>query len=226
MAADRKTLLFCTSYCKDEVVWRARPRRWLDHHLPLPIRRDAVFVLDDASPYVPDDPDVRVIGELPPALPAGPAAFMFRFATHEGRVGLRGHRGWWRSFLHSLAIARAYGCTKIVHVESDAFLLSRKIVDHINGIDAGWTAFWCPHYNVPEPGLQVIVGDQFGAMDEVASRGLDTLTRSLAELTLPFTHVERGFAGNRYGERGGRIPGYADYACQVNYSTMETRYRG
>ena len=60
----------------------------------------------------------------------------------------------------------------------------------------------------------------------VASRGLDTLTRSLAELTLPFTHVERGFAGNRYGERGGRIPGYADYACQVNYSTMETRYRG
>ncbi|MCC6378645.1 MAG: hypothetical protein IT519_07500 [Burkholderiales bacterium] len=226
MAAGRDTLLFCTSYCRSEGEWRGRPRRWLDHHLPLPIDRRAVFVLDDASPWVPDDADVRVIDALPDELPAGPAAFLFRFATHEGRHGMFGHRGWWRSFLHSLDIARALGCTRIVHVESDAFLLSRRLVEHINGIDRGWTAFWCPHYNVPEAGLQVIAEDSFGAMEEVASRGIDTLTRALAEVTLPFTHVERGFAGNRYGERGRRIPGYADYACQVNYATMATHYRG
>lgn len=206
-------------------MWRARPRRWLDHHLPLPLDRRAVFVFDDASPYVPDDRDVRVIDAVPDALPVGPAAWLFRFATHEGRKGMFGHRGWWRSFLHSLTVARALGCTKIVHVESDAFLLSRKLVDHINRIDEGWTAFWCPHYNVPEPGLQVIVEDQFAAMEAVAARGIDELTRALAEVTLPFTNVERRFAGNRYGERGGRIPGYADYACQVNYATMATRYR-
>lgn len=220
-----RTLLFCTSYCEDAASWNARQRRWLDYHLRLPIAHDAVFVIDDASPYVPDDPDVRVIDVVPGTLPEGPAAWVYRFAQREGRTGIRGHRGWWRSFLHSLDLARALDCSRIVHIESDAFLLSRKIVDHINAIDVGWTAFWCPLYNFPEPALQVIAADRFDAMAEIASRGLDTLTQTIAEHALPFTRVERRFAGNRYGERQGKIPGYADYACQVNWPDMDVRYR-
>ncbi|MBP6564174.1 MAG: hypothetical protein KA200_01025 [Burkholderiales bacterium] len=221
-----RTLLFCTSFCGDEAAWRARQRRWLDHHLALPLEHDAVFVIDDASPFVPADPDVRVLDALPPALPEGPRAFFYRFATHEGRIRLTGHRGWWRSFLFSLDIARAYGFERIVHVESDAFLLSRRIVDRINATTDGWTAYWCPQYGVPEPALQVIAHDQFDAMAAVAERGLDALTIALAELTIPFTRIERGYAGNRYGESRGRIPGYADFACQVNAPAIAVRYRG
>ena len=150
-----RTLLFCTSFCGDEAAWRSRQRRWLDHHLALPLEHDAVFVIDDASPFVPADPDVRVLDALPPALPGESRAFVYRFATHEGRIGLTGHRGWWRSFLFSLDVARAYGFERIVHVESDAFLLSRRIVDRINATTDGWTAFWCPQYGIPEPALQV-----------------------------------------------------------------------
>jgi len=50
--------------------------------------------------------------------------------------------------------------------------------------------------------------------------------RDLAENTLPFTRIERNFSGNRYGEMRGRIPGYADYACQVNAPWLAVRYRG
>jgi hypothetical protein len=199
----RKTLLFCTSFASDEAAWRARQRRWLDHHLALPLERDAVFVIDDASPWRPTDADLAVLDAVPASLPAGPAAFVYRFE-----------------------LARALGCTRIVHVESDAFLLSRKIVDRINALDDGWTAFWCPLYNFPEPALQVIAQDSFDAMASVAARGLDALTTSLAEFSLPFTRVERGYAGNRYGETRGRIPGYADYACQVNSPAMIVKYRG
>ena len=220
------TLLFCTSFCGDAAAWHGRQRRWLDHHLALPLEHDAVFIIDDASPYVPADPDVRVLDALPSALPAGPQAYFYRFATREGRIGLTGHRGWWRSFLFSLEIARAYGFERIVHVESDAFLLTRRIVDRINATAEGWTAFWCPQYGVPEPALQVIARDQFDAMAAVGARGLDALTEALAELTIPFTRIERGFAGNRYGESRGRIPGYADYACQVNSPSLAIRYRG
>ena len=163
---------------------------------------------------------------LPPILPGEPRAFFYRFATHEGRIRLTGHRGWWRSFLFSLDIARAYGFERIVHVESDAFLLSRRIVDRINATTDGWTAYWCPQYGVPEPALQVIAHDQFDAMAAVAERGLDALTVALAELTIPFTRIERGYAGNRYGESRGRIPGYADFACQVNAPAIAVRYRG
>jgi|SRR6185295_7071379 hypothetical protein len=225
MSAPIPTLFFCTSFCRNEAVWRARPRRWLDHHLGLPVAHDAVFVLDDASPFVATDDDVMVLETLPDTLPATPAAFVYRFAAREGRAGVMGHRGWWRSFLYSLTIARRYGYARIVHVESDAYLLSRRIVEHINAIDHGWTVFWCPRYNCPEPSLQVIASDQFDAMAEVAARGLDKLTQGIAEMTLPFTHIERAFTGNRYGEFRKAIPGYADFACQVNSPAMPTVYR-
>jgi hypothetical protein len=226
MSAPRRTLLFCTSYCPDAGSWRARERRWLDYYRDVPLRHDAVFLIDDASPYVTDDPDVATLDALPARLPEGPRAFVYRFATHEGRHGLYGHRGWWRSFLFSLTIARALGFARIVHVESDAFLLSRRIVERINALDDGWTAFWFPAYGVPEPALQVIADDQFDAMASVAARSLDDLTQDLAENTLPFTRIERNYSGNRYGEMRGRIPGYADYACQVNAPWLATRYRG
>ncbi|CAG1009413.1 hypothetical protein BURK1_03657 [Burkholderiales bacterium] len=224
--APARTLLFCTSYSYDAHAWRARQRRWLDYHLALPLKRDAVFLIDDASPFVPDDPDVRVLDALPPQLPAGPAAFVYRFGEHEGRIGVAGHRGWWRSFLFSLEIARTYGFGRIVHVESDAFLLSRRIVDRINAIGDGWTAFWCPLYGFAESGLQVIAADRFDDMAAIAARGLDELTKKFAEHTLPFTRVERAYAGNRYGENRGRAPGYADYACQVDSPEFAIRYRG
>ena len=226
MSAPRRTLLFCTSYCADAGAWRARERRWLDYYRDVPLRRDAVFLIDDASPYVTDDPDVATLDALPERLPEGPRAFVYRFATHEGRHGLYGHRGWWRSFLFSLTIARTLGFARIVHIESDAFLLSRRIVDRFNALDDGWTAFWFPAYGVPEPALQVIADDQFDAMASLAARSLDDLTQDLAENMLPFTRIERNFSGNRYGEMRGRIPGYADYACQVNAPWLTTRYRG
>jgi len=136
-----------------------------------------------------------------------------------------GHRGWWRSFLYSLTIARHYGYSRIVHIESDAYLLSRRIIDYINGIDQGWTVFWCPRYNCPEPALQVIARNQFDAMEAVAARGLDALTGAIAEMTLPFTHIERAFTGNRYGEFRRSIPSYADFACQINSSEIALPYR-
>ena len=225
MRAPISTLLFCTSFCPNEGAWRARPRRWLDHHLALPLVHDAVFVLDDASPFVTTDYDVMVLKTLPDILAPTPAAFVYQFAAREGRRGVMGHRGWWRSFLYSLTIARRYGYARIVHIESDAYLLSRGIVDHINAIDHGWTVFWCPRYNCPEPSLQVIALDQFDAMAEVAARGLDELTQGIAEMTLPFTHIERAFTGNRYGEFRKTIPGYADFACQVNSPAMPIAYR-
>jgi hypothetical protein len=72
------------------------------------------------------------------------------------------------------------GFARIVHIESDAFLLSRRIVDRFNALDDGWTAFWFPAYGVPEPALQVIADDQFDAMASFAARSLDDLTQDLA----------------------------------------------
>jgi hypothetical protein len=46
----------------------------------------------------------------------------------------------------------------------------------------------------------------------------------MPEITLPFTHVEQGFAGDRYAEYRSDIPEDADYAAQT-LPSMTLRYR-
>jgi hypothetical protein len=218
-----KTLLFCTSYMSHAGKWRNRYRRWLALHRQIPIEHDAVFMFDDASPYRPDDADVRVIDALLDELePRG--TYLYRFAEHLGRADIVAFRGWWRGFAFSLDVAERYGFEKLLHVESDAYLLSRELVDYLNTLDSGWTVFWCPRHECPESNVQVVCRDQFAALRAATTRAFTTGCRQAPESTLPFTYVETSFVGDRYGEYLKEVPPDADYAAQV-YSTMTVSYR-
>lgn len=211
------TLLFCTSYMDSPDAWKRRYGPWVDYYATIPLARSATFLIDDASSYLPEDPRLAVGDDLPSNLDNAPF-HLHRFANRLGRGTAAEHWphwGWWRSFLFSVKIARRYGFRKIIHVESDAYLLSRSIVDYLNRLDAGWTAFWCPRYEMPEAGIQVIAEDQFAAMEQLAETDVRTLAKKLAEYCLPFTRVDKSFVGNRYGEYRQTIPGYADFACQI-----------
>lgn len=203
-----------------ESWWLGRYQPWIDYYQTVPLRRDATFMLDDASPYVPEDQRLDILDKLPACVDPGKIQ-LYRFTEH---LGNKRFRGWWRSFLFSLQIARSYGFRKIVHVESDAYLLSQQLVDYVNELDSGWTALWCPLYRIPETGIQVIAEDQFPSLQRFAEMDLVELSRKLAENILPFTRVETRFHGNRYGEYRTRIPRTADFACQAN-PTMAPTYR-
>jgi len=108
MASPLPTLLFCTAYMAEESWWQGRYKPWIDHYQTLPLRRDATFVLDDSSPYVPSDHRLAILSDLPPKV--GPEKIhLYRFAEHIGNDKRNRRRGWWRSFLFSLEIARQYG---------------------------------------------------------------------------------------------------------------------
>ena len=161
MASPLPTLLFCTAYIAEESWWLGRYKPWVDYYQPLPLRRDATFMLDDLSPYIPEDQRLVVLDDLPSKV--DPQRInLYRFAEHIGNDRRNRHRGWWRSFLFSLQIARQYGLRKIIHVESDAYLISQRVVDYLTNLDSGWTALWCPTYQMPEaqilhpdPGLPI-----------------------------------------------------------------------
>lgn len=209
------TLVFCTSYVAGAADWAGRYRRWLQHHRAIPWQRALLALIDDASPYWPPATEVTSVrvGQPWPAAPKLP--LMVHFDQRLGRSGMVHYPGWWRSFLASSEVARLYGCTKIVHIESDAFVLSRRMLDFIESRERGWTAFWCPRWRFPETAIQVICSDQFDAMSAIAAGGLERLGGRLAEHVLPFTEVVREPHGNRYGETRTRIPGFADFAAQV-----------
>jgi len=79
---------------------------------------------------------------------------------------------------------------------------------------------------MPEAAIQVIAEDQFAAMQRFVDLGFHEASRVMPEKSLPFTRVEKGFYGDRYGEfRARGIPRTADYACQVIHaSTKAPKY--
>jgi hypothetical protein len=238
--ASAKAILFCTSYFRDRAEWRNRYARWLDYYQRVGIEGARLFIIDDCSPYTPDADEIACVSSDCEIPRSDTEPLIVRFGNRLGRPARLSYPGWWRSFLHSANIARAIGADKIIHVESDAFILSPRLLDHIAELRTGWTTFWCPHHGLPETAIQVICQDQFAKMDWLQVRAQHGLDGLLAEHILPFTSINRALVGDRYSEirrhRGifrshkfdwfplfqtpffGGIPRDADFATQVTPS--------
>jgi hypothetical protein len=106
---------------------------------------------------------------------------------------------------------------KVIFLATDAYICSQRLVDYIEALDSGWTALWSAKYNFPATEIQVIVRgceafDDFFAGDPLQYNG------RCEEITVPLTHVERGFVGDRYGEtQEPYVPGM-DWYSQVSDS--------
>jgi hypothetical protein len=87
---------------------------------------------------------------------------------------------------------------------------------YINGVSDGWIAPSIQSHDMPESAIQIIAGSgtrsflEFTRLPYSASVGIE------AENVLPFTHIERGFIGSRYGEKLNHVPRDADFVTQAN----------
>lgn len=111
---------------------------------------------------------------------------------------------------------------KIIYIATDARIVSQRLLDYVESLDSGWTAFWSPKYRFPEPCIQVIT--KCKEFEDFFSGECDPFKYNgrIEETTLPFTHIERDFVGDRYGEyhESEIIPpmNEIDYYCQVSDS--------
>ncbi|VVD66228.1 hypothetical protein PIN31009_00366 [Pandoraea iniqua] len=195
-----KTLLFCTCYMKDAEAWQQRYQRWLDFYRNGPIHADKMVMIDDGSPYLPPAGLVRTVPAGSDLSAHDDVHAIVRFENNLGRQSMSLYPGWWRSFLHSVTLARAMGADKIVHIESDAYTLSQQIVDFINDTQSGWHVMWAQRYAMPETAIQVIGQDQFDVLETLAKDYPKFDFPDIAERLLPFTSVNRQFTGDRYSE--------------------------
>ncbi|AKM29176.1 hypothetical protein AB870_02145 [Pandoraea faecigallinarum] len=195
-----KTLLFCTSYFSDANAWESRYQRWLDYYKNGPIEATCTLLIDDGSPYLPPE---EVISSA--SFDDGAAALkrkegILRYRENLGRQNMHTYPGWWRSFLGASKVAEDIGAEKIVHIESDAYVLSQRLANFINEVDSGWHVLWASRYGMPETAIQVICKDQFEALKRFSESHRDFLFPDIAERILPFTSVHREFKGDRYSE--------------------------
>lgn len=210
-----KTLLFCTGYASTTDAWEARYRKWFDFFAKSRLHWDQRLIVDDGSPALPTWRGLRILNELPQRQPAEKVVF-YHFENNLGRPGVVDYPGWFRSFAFAAVYALKYGFTKVVHVESDSFIYSRRLCDYINGLSQGWVAFWCPRWGFPETCIQVICEDQLANYARLAEISYATeLAGRPVEYLLPFTLVNKDFVGDRYGEYMPWLPEGADYGCQI-----------
>ncbi len=212
--AVHKTLIFCTAHADDETVWDGRYRRWLDAVTGSSLDHATALIVDDGSTSLPAWPDVRIIVEGQ-SFAASDRYVLYHFSRNLGRASIFDFPGWHRSFTFAAAYADRNGFDKIVHVESDSFIVSDRLRLHINDIDEGWTALWCPSHGFPEPCIQVIAGGGLARFRTFCTVPHAALKGGAYEHRIPFTATERGFVGDRYGEYLPYVPVEADFVAQA-----------
>jgi len=195
-----KNIIFCTSFIRDSDAWESRYQRWLDYYKNIPINAVKKILIDDGSPFLPSADIINTIPHDAPLDLNQDENLIIRFDNNLGRQNVSTYPGWWRSFLHSVKIAKALGADKIIHIESDAYILSQRLVDFINQTESGWHVLWTQRYKFPETAIQVICSDQFELVEKFQDAHPGLVFPDIAERVLPFTAIQKQFKGDRYSE--------------------------
>lgn len=195
-----RTLLFCTSYVGDEAEWNSRYARWVDFYERHDMGAEQLFLIDDASPHAPRVGKIPCLDAQTELSQACHRVQLLRFQNRLGRSARAVYPGWWRSFTHAAKLARALGARKLIHVESDAFILSQRLRDRLQSIEEGWSVLWGSLHEMPETAIQVICEDQFDALHAFGDGRWSAHDGRYAEHVLPFTQVIKEFQGDRYSE--------------------------
>ena len=217
--ARQRTLVFCTAFTWPDAPlwhgWEGRYRIWLDAVAGSDLAWDQILLVDDGSAALPHWPDVTILGESDPLLCTAPVV-LYHFTEHLGRRSVSDFPGWVRSFFFAARYAQANGFQKVVHIESDAFLVSARCRRYFDSADEGWIAMWCPRWERPESGIQIIAGGAMAAFCRLAERHYEEYAGVVIERDLPFTHVEKALRGDRHGEYLDRVPLDADFTMQAS----------
>ncbi|MEM5451879.1 hypothetical protein [Paraburkholderia guartelaensis] len=195
-----QSIIFCTSFIKDEKAWDERYLRWLNYYNRSPVADAMKFMIDDGSPFTPPSATIETVSHTDPIRYSAGSNVLVRFPNNLGRQGVAEYPGWWRSFFHSIEIARAVGVQKIIHIESDAYILSERLFDFVSEVESGWHVLWAQRYGMPETAIQVICCDQFDAFASFKAQAAETPVSDIAERVLPFSAIDKRFKGDRYSE--------------------------
>src|SRR5258708_4194171 len=198
-----KSFIFCTSCMRPDIEFHQmrRYQRWINYYRSLmnELNADKLFLIDDGGTY--DAPSLNVLYDFLPDKLTEPVN-VYRFNDNLGRNSNIDYPGWWRSFLFSYEIAKKYSYDKIIHIESDFFILSPKLKEFVRNTSHGWNCLYSQHFDFPESALQVICQDSYHLLDKLQTTTRENSYKAIdcAEKMIPFTNIEKTFIGDRIGE--------------------------
>ncbi len=114
---------------------------------------------------------------------------------------------------------------KLIYIDSDGFVLSKKMADWIKNTNTGWNTVWCPKYNFPEASIHVLNHDVFPAFLEFTKGDYMEHCGKAMERVLPFTWVNKDLNCDRFGETREPVKDDMDFYSQCPVD-IEMKYRG
>lgn len=197
-------LLFCTSYITDLSL--NRYISWLMYYSEL-YKADVEYLIVNDGPLKIEYK--KALQKL--AFDKNIILHLKDFELKRGQE-LYKHWGWWRSFLFALELGKN-NYNHIIHIESDAIVVSERLKKYLIEKDSGWLCLHTPTYGFKESAIQKINIDSFH-MFENLDPNFDF--HKIIELYLPMRR-NINFIGDRYGESG-KLPNHQiDYVCQWNW---------
>ena len=210
-----KTLVFCTAFSKTQLRWRRRFFKWLQGIEGSGLQYTQIMLVDDGSPVFPDCFEFKQIDST--STECTDRVVLLSLVPHFGRPSHLDYPGWFRSFGQALLYGLTHRFDKVVHVESDAYIYTTRLAGSINEQCDGWRVFWCPKYNMPETGLQVIAGAQAILKAHTQfNQPYCNYQGQHAEFYVHYDIADQSFIGDRYGEALAAVPENADYGAQID----------
>lgn len=204
-----KSFVFCTSYVEENGTdtHAKRYSKWIGYYRALldELGASHLFLIDDGSERSPLA-EIAGVGDVLPALRLPEALSsevnVVAFPDHLGRQSVTDYRGWWRSFSYAVVLAEQYHFDKIIHIESDFYILSPRLRSYLRDIETGWTSLYSAAYNFPETAIQVICRDCYPRLRTILDQAREQhyYFGKEAENVLPFTNINKNFTGDRIGE--------------------------
>ncbi len=196
-----RTLLFCTAYFNNNLD---RYIEWINYYKNIFPEYDLLLVHD--GPISEEDIKEIINGSQN-------AVTEDDFIYFEDKLPRNDHifPGWWRSFITATKYYGILNYDKIVHIESDAYILSKRMIDFIKNQNESWTVPISRKYGFPESAIQIICKDCFYLIENLPD---EFDFHCIVEMYLPFKFHAVNFVGDRYGETGQLPPYKIDYVCQ------------
>lgn len=107
------------------------------------------------------------------------------------------------------------GYEKIIMIDSDGFVVSRRLFNHIKNLRLGWNTVWCKRWEFPEASLQILCKDSFHLFKNFARIDYKRRFGNIMEIVLPFTHIFNEFNCDRFGETNAPFTSNIDYYGQA-----------
>lgn len=142
-----------------------------------------------------------------------------RYPKHYGRPSHLDYLYCWRALYFGRDLFQEHDYDKVIHMNNDSFILSKKYAEHIRDLKSGWIMPYCPQFNFPECDINIYTKDSEEYWNLTGkpykhwnNRAMENVLRSAG------TIVEKQWIGDRYWQKDPKvvdIPKNADFATQV-----------